>query len=556
MITWIQTYFQHHFRTIFSVLLGVTIISFIFGINASGGFGRADRMAAERLFFGKNLSREQEGGRLMRDGSYSAQLCGAGQLEEAMIQQYALTRVAGLALADELQLPIPSEKEVSAHIATLRYFQDQQGNFDQKRYTSFADAIKTNPQFGTADALRVLRDDTRLDALNKLIGGPGYVLPADVRELLVRSDANWSVAIASLDYAAFDPGLTVADEALKKFFEERAANYQVAPRAKLSAVNFQGEDFQPNSPLSEEQLRAYYNSNLSRFPVPAEPSANKDAPAPAVGGDNFAKVRPQVETALRKELGTRAAVKAANDFTVAVYDRKVTANSPELAAFVTSQNRKTEALTPFTPENPPASMPWLSYYGEQISRLSKDRFFSDPLQTPDGAVVLLWNDTLPPYQPAFAEVREKIATDYKENEKRKHFVAQGQLLQAKLSATVKAGTPFEKAATDSKLEVKSYTNFTLQDAPKDLPGAAREALQMLKAGEVSDMISTGDKGYLVYGAQKQLPDLTPANPRFADVRGRLMGYLSSATGNAILNNLVKAELDRTSPPTPTPTAAK
>ena len=41
MISWIQKYFQHHFRIIFAVLLAVTIISFIFTIGASPGIGRA-----------------------------------------------------------------------------------------------------------------------------------------------------------------------------------------------------------------------------------------------------------------------------------------------------------------------------------------------------------------------------------------------------------------------------------------------------------------------------------------------------------------------------------
>lgn len=550
MITWIQTYFQHHFRSIFAVLLGVVIISFVFGINASGGFGRADQVAADRLFFGKNLSSEQEGGRLIRDGSYSAQLRGAGQLDEGMIQQYALSRVAGLAVADELHLPVPTEKEVAAHIASLRYFQDQQGNFDQKRYATFADAIKTNPQFGTADALRVFRDDARLEVLHKLFGGPGYVQPADVRDLLSRTDAKWSVAIATLDYAGFDPGVTVTDEALKKFFDERtsAGTYVVQPRAKLSYVAFKGADFAPAGPLSEEQVRAYYNANPSRFPVPADPAA-KDAsvPVPSTGADNFTKVRAQVETALRNEQGARAAVKASTDFTVALYNHKAAANSPELAAFLASEKRAAIALEPFTADNPPAAMPWLAYYGEQVSRLNKDRFFSDPLQTPDGAIVLLWHDTLPAYQPAFAEVKEKVTADYNENEKRKRFVAQGQLLQARLSAAVKAGTPFEKAAADAKLETKSFANFTLQDIPKDFPGEARQALQTLKPGEISEIIPSADKGYLVYAAQKLAPDLTPANPRFAEIRTRLMGYLSTSNGAAIINDLVKAELDKTAP---------
>lgn len=546
MITWIQTYFQKHFRSIFAVLLGIVIISFVFGINATGGFNRADRQAADRMFFGHNLSSEQDGGRLIRDGSKSAQLKGASQMDDAMIQQYALTRVAALALADELHLPIPTEKEVAAYIPTLRVFQDEQGRFDQTAYARFADSLKTNPQFTTADANRVLRDDTRLETVNKLIGGPGYVLPADVSDLLSRTDAKWTIAIGSLNYATFDAGVVATDEALKKFFDEKAGNYEVPPRAKLSAVPFNSAEFVTPGPLPEEQLRAYYNTNLARFPAPADAAA-KDALAPAVAGDNFEKVRAQVETALRNELGTRAAVKVANDFAVALYERKAKANSPELTAFLASQQRSAMAIEPFSPENPPASMPWLAYYGEQVSRLNQERFFSDPLPTPNGALILLWNEALPAHQPGFAEVREKVSADYKENEKRKRFVAHGQMLQAKLNAAVKAGTTFDQAAADAKLEVKSFANFTLQDTPKDLPGAARQALQTVKTGEVSDMILSEEKGLFVYAAQKQLPDLSPNSPRFAEVRSRLMSYISSSNGNAILGNLVQTELDKTAP---------
>ena len=554
MITWIQTYFQKHFRTIFAVLLGVTIISFIFGINASGGFGRADRQSSNRPFFGHNLNSEQEIGRLMRDGSNSAKLKGGSQLDESMVQQYSLSRVAGLALADELHLPIPSEKEVATYISTLRIFQDQQGRFDQKRYGDFADSLKSQTMLSVADANRIFRDDTRLEALNHLIGGPGYVLPPDVHELLNRTDTKWSVAIATLDYTKFDPSITVTEESLKKFFDEKSDSYRVSPRSKLSSVEFKSEEFIPSGPLPEDQLRAFYNSNLARFPVPAEPATA----APAAGMDNFSKVRLQVELAFRVELAKRAAVKAANDFTVALYEGKAGANSPELATFLSSQNRTAVALEPFSADNPPATMPWLTDYRalEQASRLDKDHFFSDPLPTATGATVLLWNDTLPAYQPNFAEVREKISADYKENEKRKRFIAQGQMLQTKLSAAIKAGTSFDTAAAEAKLEVKSFANFTLQDTPKDMPGAAHQALQTLKAGEISEMIDTGDKGYLVFAAQKQLPDMAPTSPRFTEMRTRLMAYYSATTGNAILGNLVKAELDKTAPPSTAATATK
>ena len=550
MITWIQTYFHKHFRTIFAVLLGVTIISFIFGINASGGFGRGDHQVAERLFFGHNLNSEQENIRIAKDGELSALLRRLPFRYQQDLDEYSRKRVAGAALADELHLPVPNEKALSAYIATIATFQ-KNGVFDAKTYADFADSLKNNPRYTIADVNRVFRADARLEALIQLLGGPGYVLPADVRDLLTRADTKWSVNVATLDYASFDPNVTATEEALKKFFDEKSGNYEVPPRAKLSAVEFHSADFVATGPIAEDQLRAYYNANLARFPVPAE--AAKD-PKAATGApvivDNFAKVGPQVEIAYRMEMGTRAAIAAANDFAVALYERKATPNSPELGAFLASQKRTAVAVEPFSPDAPPATMPWLAEYGEQVARLNKDRFFSDPLPTPEGAIILLWNATLPTYQPGFAEVREKVSADYKENEKRKRFIAQGQMLHAKFNAAVKAGVPFEKTAADAKLDVKSFADFTLQNTPKDMPATTRESLQNLKAGEVSEMISSGDKGYLVYAAKKQAPDLSPANPRFNEIRRQLMAYLNANTSNAILSNLVQNELDKSAPASP------
>jgi peptidyl-prolyl cis-trans isomerase D len=549
MITWIQTYFQKHFRTIFAILLGVIIVTFVFTFNASGGFGHSAQRPPERNFFGYNLAAENEGGRLMRDGAESAQLQGQYRLTEGMIQQYALTRIAALHLADQHALPQPTEKEISAHIASLPIFQNEQGVFDQARYTQFADYLKNNPRFTVADANRVFRDDTRIGAVQKLIGGPGYVLPADIREFLTRTDSKYSVSIASLDFKGFNPEITVNDEVLQKHLADNPEQFKIQKRLRTSVILFNAADFLPAGALPEDQLRAYYNTNLDRFPVPAE-AATPALPNPATAGaDNFVKVRPQVEAAYRQELGHRAAVEAANKFTIDLYGLKAKANSAEISTFLTAQKRSVLPLEPFNQENPPKSLPWLAYYARQFAGLGEDKHFSDPIESPmrNGVVVLLWNESLPEYQPTLAEVRDKVASAYTNAEKTKRFYAEGQSLQARLAAAVKSGGKFEQAATDAKLEVKSFNNFTLMDPPKELPAGLGASLDSLKPGEVSPMARISDKGHFVLLVGKTPPDLTPANPRYAEMRSRIMEQIASSTSGAYLAQMVKTELDRTAP---------
>ncbi|HVZ63459.1 MAG TPA: peptidyl-prolyl cis-trans isomerase [Lacunisphaera sp.] len=546
MISWIQRYFAKHFKVVFLLILAAMAIPLIVIFSPSGG-GRASSQVKERMFFNVNLGNEETASRIGTDASLSAELkAGYSALQGAQLQEYALERVAGLALADELHLPQPSAAAISKYVTTLRAFQNESGQFDQKRYTAFGDSLKTSKGLSVADVNRVLRDDVRLEQLGALIGGPGYVLPPDVQQQLIRSDTAWTVQVADLKYTDFNPAIDATDAALKKFYDENSFRYEVPVRPRLSYIEFKNADFTPPNAPTEAELRAFYNANIGRFP--AAPDASGKAPSPTE--DNFPKVRGTVEAALKDAAASRLAVKAANDLTVAIYDRKFAANSTELAEFLAGQRRAPVAIPPFAPDAPPAGLPWLAQAAEQISHLSKDRFFTDPVPTGSGYAVLLWNETLPAYQPTLAEVRDRVAADYKESEKRRLFSEHGRALHTKLQAAAKSGpTGFSGAAAAEKLEVKTYANFTLSKPPQDIPYPAISTLRSLDAGGVSEMVATNDDGYLVYAQEKKLPDTSPANPRYAEVQKQIMSFIASTNENSYLGAMVEAELKKTEPAT-------
>ena len=188
MITWIQRYFQKHFRLVFSVILIAVALPMVIVYSSAGSStGRSGSKELSRSFFGVNLENQEQARRLFVDASLSAQLkAGYNALQGAQAQQYALQRVAGLALADELHLPAPTADQIVKYVATLRAFQNEQGQFDQKRYTSFGDSLKTGGQLTVADVNRVMRDDTRLDQLSKLVGGRDHDVGAEPEVRAVR----------------------------------------------------------------------------------------------------------------------------------------------------------------------------------------------------------------------------------------------------------------------------------------------------------------------------------------------------------------------------------
>lgn len=557
MISWIQRYFQHHFRTIFAVLLTIIIISFVFTIGASPGLGHADRQMIDRPFFGYNLALAEDQQKLFGDAQLSVTLQYGGfqGVDSSQVQNYAFQRAAALHLADQWHVPAATTAEITEAIKNLRMFAGQDGQFDAKAYATFRDNLKTNPRGTTeADIVRVIGNDVRADKVNRLLSGPGYVLPADVKLQLGRSDTAWTLNTASVDYAAFQPEIKPSDADLSKWFEESGGRYDVPPRAVVSAVEFPAAAQAAGITVTEADIRAYYDANPARFPKPAEakPATPPATPAPANPAADFAAVRPQVEAALRLERAQAAAVKSASDLTLALFENKI-ASPAAAAAFLASRKLTAKPLAPFTREAGPAELGGSPEVSAEAFRLGQDRVASEAVPVATGAVVLFWKETQPSRKPVIAEVKDKVRTDYVENERRKRFVELGKTVKAQLESRLKAGEAFDQAAaavataTGAKVEAKSIPSFTLRSRPQDLDYSVLGALERLEQGQLSDMTIAADKGLLVHAAIKKAPDLTEANPQYAETRTQIAAYTARMGAAAYLGELVEQELKRSEP---------
>ena len=559
MITWVQRYFQSHFKVIFAVLLGLIIISFVFTIGAAPGIGQAERQMVERHFFDYNLSSQSDQQRLVGDASLSANLRmgGFGNLDPDQIQNYAFQRAATLHLADEWHIPDATPAEIEKQVKTLRMFTGQDGQFDAKAYQTFRDNLKTSPRgFTEADIVRVIGDDIRAEKVQALLAGPGYVLPAEVKSQISRADTSWTLAIAAADYAAFKPEIKPTDAELTTFFEQSGGRYDVPPRVVVSYVDFPAANYLSQVKVTDAEVRAYYDANPSRFPKPADPAKPASTTpniAPSVDPSaDFAAVKDQVEAALKAERAQKLATKAASDLSLALYEAK--ASTPAaVESFLASQKLGAKTLPPFTRDAPPPQLGNSPEIAAEAFRLSQERITSDALTTPSGAVILIWKESLPSKKPLFTEVRDKVATDYIENERRKRFVELGKTIKAQIETRVKAGDTFEQAAEAAgssaglKLETRTLPAFTLRTRPQDIDFSVLGTLEGLEKGEVSDMVMNADKGLFVYAVDKKEPDVTEGNPQFAETRQQIASYNGRFGASAYISELVEKELKKSEP---------
>jgi peptidyl-prolyl cis-trans isomerase D len=548
MISWIQRTFQHHFRLIFAVLLIGMVIPFIFTIGSTPGIGRAERTAATRDFFGHNLLSDEERRGMLEDARMSAELqYGTSDVSAEQIQYYMYQRVASLHLADQLRLPPPTAAETTEFIKHLRIFLGQDGQFDVNRYDAFRNSLKSGSGVSEADIARVISDDARINKVGHLIAGPGFATPADVTEIMNKGDTTWTVSTATTDYASFAPGIVLTDAEIAKYFTDNSFRYTLPPRIGVDAVQFPSSEFTAGVAPTDAEVREYFDENPGKFPKPAA-AAKVPAAKPDPAAD-YAAVQPQVRQALVAELAQRGAVKAASDLAYALYDGKVTRAS--LDSFLAARKLKAQSLAPFTREAGSAELGGSKDIAAAAFGLSADKFYSEGLPSPSGAVVLIWRESLPSREPALAEVRDKVRADAADNQRRIRFAEFGRTLKAGVVRRLKAGETFDKAvaesAGDAKVLVKSYPPFTLREQPKDVDPAVFQALDGLGKGSVSDMEATADKGVLVYAADKKLPAADPSNPRYAQVRAQIAAGFAAAAETSVTREFVDSELKRTDP---------
>lgn len=550
MISWIQRTFQQHFKTLFLVLLGGLIISFVFTIGAMPSSSVPDAGSRQRDFFGVNLNNREAQERIFGDAQLSVTLqAGYNALEGARLQQYALSRHAALSVADELGLPDPTDRDIAEYVQTLRMFQGETGKFDVKRYEEFRDSLKTNPRISEADISRVLADDVVYQKVVKLLAGPGYVLPSDVAEQLTVAESTWSVDVATIDTSAFKPAVNVTDAELAAFFADNAGRYEISA---LTRVDFIAFPVDPKSvTVTDEELLSTYLANPARFPSPD----TKDQAADSGAFDNFAKVKPQVESVVRAQKARRAAGQAAADLALELFENKVRPDA--LPDYLAKRGLALQSASPVGPDTIPAELAGIQQVAEAASRLGANQPYSDALAGSDKAVILVWRETVPARQPELAEVRAQVESDLKAARLRERLAAAAKSLRDDLAARLKTGAKFADAATAAakaaglSVETKSFADFTFNEPPEGLDYAALNSLQNLSAGELGPVVTVSrDKALLLHVSDKKLPDLTAANPRYDEIKERIASVLAQRNGEDALAAIVEQELARTAPAAP------
>ncbi len=527
MISSIQNFLGKHHKWLFSILLAVIIVAFVLTIGNTGGLGFGQPRAVARDFYGFNIDSQREQRHVVDNMMITAELEGR-RIDEDSFEEQLLSRVVLLHLADRYQVPGPTEVELRDFIRQQSLFRGTEGVFSADLYARFIDGLRANPAINEARIGEVLSQNFRIAAVQRALQGPGYVLPYEARDELADRRTRWTIEVAFLPLADFEPEIDESDEALRAFFAENPARYQKPAQWVFGFVQFPYERYAAAlSDPEPEVLEAWFAENRGRF---------RDS-----GGSvpELEAIRDDVVAKWKEQRARRVALAEADEFSYTLFDKGIGKGSAEFEKTLAENGLVVAEIPPFSRGREPFDLPISRrQILENAYQLNANRYYSSALPSSAGAVVLLFKDLIPEQDQEFEAVRDQVLSDYRAQEKMEQFAAAGNALRKSILEALEADGNFAGLAESGGAQVSRYEDFELTNPPPGLDQFILFNLLQLHQGDISPVLTLGSGGYMTYIEEKDVPQVEPGDPEVIETMEQLAMITSELTTRSVLAELI------------------
>lgn len=573
MISWIQDRLIKNGKWIFSILLAVIIVSFVFVIGETPGITTPQFGGDDQYYYGVNLRDPDALEILDRQTTLVTMMRGGSSTFSAQnIRQLSYFRAAALHLADQYKVPVPDKETLQDYILEMPLFQNQQGEFNPDAYQQFVDSIGNNPtlQGGLLD--RAIQDEYRIAKVSEWLSDQGFVVPYDVQLLGQEAQTRWSIKVAIRKLNEFQPEIEITDEALNAYFENNKFQYETTRQRLISWIYFPAERFlQEVADPGDEVLLEHLEAYIYRF-LDSEEDRDPEDPSNILEPEALlAKRRDQVLADWRKERADSIARIRAEDFATSLYDEEVKQNSDEFKGRVDALGLETGSFNPIARDTPPraagegATWDILRY----TRGLNTMQWFTDAIEFREGYGIFYLTGIEEPEVPPLSEIRDQVESDFREAERRRRFNETAVPIASSIRENLDQGMDFDAAVARSSLppvktvipdlnrawrnqmplprvsdreflfQVRSYDDVSQSNLPPRFPEALFNNLKGMEPGEMSDMITVGRVGYFLYVLEKDEPQLLAGEPDYEDARNTL----EFSYGNFLLRNAMNELLE-------------
>ncbi|MGA0132913.1 MAG: hypothetical protein ACO3ND_00965 [Opitutales bacterium] len=526
MITWLQGATSKHHRTIFSFLLVIIVASFVFyGFAGRNGLSRVGAY----MYMGVDLNDPQVRQR-HRDAMVFSMLT-SRRPEDMGLER----RVAELSLADSLNVPVPTDAEIRRIARDLTAAPDAKDPGESlQRFIESAGRQIDAPELETrARFERYIVDTWRISRTRAALTGPGHATASQLKRLLERERALWTVDAATFSPAGFKTDVKDDEAKAKAAFESSKESYRIPARLKATLVRVRSTEADTSKVSDEDLVTAAYNYAEQ---LKLEPGKIKE---------EALKRRPELEKLVRQE---RAALTLSGLVSDELADRfpadASKASDPAFAAWLKSRNAVLTSVDEFEEGAPPQGPALAAVPAEalrMIAGLSAQEWRTDVYRVTEGALFLYVNARTESRLPSFEEAKAKALAAWRDAERERLVAAEVSRLSKALLDDQTAGKAFPESAKALGLKPSNPAPFAAFAAPEAVAGVSQDTAQVVEAagvGKVAGPVRTRSGEYVFLRASKR--EVPPADPKKDDATalmrniGERNAYL---TGMGLLQDL-------------------
>lgn len=246
-------------------------------MDQTGGMGMPTGVVArvgEReislIDFRQVYLRQLQAYRLETGGEISEEVLRSLGIDRQLLQQM-IDGQAALEEAERLGLEV-SDAEVRERILTMPAFQMDGAFIGEARYRQLLQ--QQRPPINPAQFEDEVRDEIMVERLRAAVTGWVRVAEAEVDEEHRRRNEKVRVNVVAFRAADFREGVEATDDDVSLLFSEESPNYEVPEKRRLRFLLVDQPAIFDGLTLTDEEIRDYYDANLSQYQTPGQVRAS------------------------------------------------------------------------------------------------------------------------------------------------------------------------------------------------------------------------------------------------------------------------------------------
>lgn len=400
-----------------------------------------------------------------------------------------------------------SDEQVRDQIRSIPAFQEN-GQFSAERYRQTLTMAGRSP----AAFETLLRRDIALQQLQQGVMGSGFATPRETALMMAVEEQGRRHSAVIITDDAFTDAIEITEADVAAYYEQNSARFLTEEKVDVAYVELKRDQFAGQVDVTDEELREIYASRADQYASQEE----REASHILIEGDG-AEARAEAESVLKR-------IQAGEDFAAVareVSDDPVSAEEGGSLGLI----QRGQLEGPF----------------EDALFAMQEGEITGPVQSDFGFHIIRLDDIKAPELPAFEDIRDELAADYRVEQARSAF---DDAIQQLADATFRNDESLEVAAEELGLEIKRIDGVTRNSGTGPAGEAVvREALfsvDVLQDGRNSDPVRINDDHVVVV----RVADHHPAEPKpLADVASEVRQQLIAERATELAQEKAEAVLE-------------